>query len=161
MAAFKVVDGKEIEMSQEELQQFIESNAPSLKKAKRDKLNQIELERVHRCEQMPYELPDGTVVQVQIKEEPPRKPRLTWLSGNASWGKTKADEGDTSTTDELIAADDSRHPLTTAEWKEFGKALQLWIRKHIDAAAQHAANVQALTTVEEVQSYDHTANWPS
>lgn len=121
----------------------------------------IDHERARRCEEMPYIVPGGPKVRIKLKEEPPRKPRLQWVQGNASWGKTMVDDGDMETTDNLIAADDSEYPLTTQQWKELGLELQSWVRRNMDAAKGHMQTVMGKGSVDEVLEYDFVnGGWP-
>jgi hypothetical protein len=123
---------------------------------------QIEADRIARTQYMPWTVPSsGTQVQVKIAEEPPGKPRQTWLSGTCSWGLACVQEGTPDEVDDLIAADDSLHSMTAQEWVQFGKALKVWVRDNLMAAKQHIANVQALDTVQDVIDYDFSTGWPS
>jgi hypothetical protein len=134
----------------------------SLSEAHKGMCAQIEADRIARTQYMPWTVPSsGTQVQVKIAEEPPGKPRQTWLSGTCSWGLACVQEGTPDEVDDLIAADDSLHSMTAQEWVQFGKALKVWVRDNLMAAKQHIANVQALDTVQDVIDYDFSTGWPS
>jgi len=131
-----------------------------LEQAKMDKMAEVEVERVRRTEQMPFTIPSsGTSVQVKIAEQPPSKPRQTWLSGASSRALAAKVESSTMTED-MIAADDTRHSMNEDDWVQLGKELHNWVRAHIDAASQHMADIQGYTTVDEVQGHNLTLYWP-
>ena len=127
-----------------------------------EKVQEIETERIKRTNLMPYTTPDGAEVQIKIAEEPPSKPRQTWLAG-ASARAIAAKVKSESMTEDLIAANDSRHSMSEDDWITLGEALHQWIKDHIDVADEHVANIMALDTVEDVKAYDITTNpeWPS
>jgi len=134
---------------------------PDLGTFRQQKYAEIEAERVSRTEYMPWTVPSsGTQVQVKIQEEPPNKPRQTWLSGTSSWGLAKVQAGTPDETDSLIAADDSLHSMTASEWVDFGVALKEWVRDNLMTAKQHIANVQALADVQDIIGYDFSGGWP-
>ncbi len=126
-----------------------------------EKFEEIEQERIKRTELMPYTTPDAVDVEVKIQEEPPNKPRQTWLSGTSSWGLAKVQAGTPDETDSLIAADDSLHSMTASEWVDFGVALKEWVQDNLMTAKQHMANVQALADVQSIIDYDYSTGWPS
>lgn len=131
-----------------------------LTEAQAAKIREVEAERVRRCEMMPYTTPDGASVKVKIGEYPPGKPRQTWLSG-ASARALAAKVKEESFSDDLIAADDSRHSMNEDNWVNLGEALHQWVRDHINAAKDHTANIESLSTVEDVEGYDVTSGyWP-
>jgi hypothetical protein len=135
---------------------------PDLDTFRQQKYAEIEQERISRTQFMPWTIPSsGTQVEVKIAEEPPGKPRQTWLSGTCSWGLACVQEGTPDELDTLIAADDSLHSMTASEWVQFGKALKLWVRDNLMAAKQHIANVQALDTAQDVIDYDYSSEWPT
>lgn len=134
---------------------------PHLDQIKQIIYQQIDNERVKNITYMPWTVPStGTQVHVKIAEEPPHKPRQTWLSGTSSWGLACVQEGTPDETDTLIAADDSLHSMTASEWVQFGKALKVWVRDNLMAAKQHMANIQALTDEQSIISYDYSTGWP-
>ena len=135
---------------------------PDLDTFQQQKYAEIEAERVSSTEYMPWTVPSsGTQVKVKIQEEPPNKPRQTWLTGTSAWGLACVQEGTPDETDDLIAADDSLHTMTAQEWVQFGKALKEWVRDNLMAAKMHMTNVQALTTVQDVIDYDYSGGWPT
>lgn len=135
---------------------------PDLDTFKNEKYTEIENERISRTELIPWTVPStSTQVQVKIAEEPPSKPRQTWLSGTSSWGLACVQEGTSGETDDLIAADDSLHTMTASEWVDFGKSLKVWVRDNLMTAKQHIQSVQALIDVQSVINYDISQGWPT
>lgn len=131
-----------------------------LGEAKEKKIREVDIERARRCEMMPYTTPDGASVEVKIGEYPPDKPRQTWLSG-ASARALAAKVKEQSFTDDLIAADDTRHSMNEDDWVSLGESLHQWVRDHINAAKDHRADIEALTTIKDVENYDVTSgHWP-
>ncbi|MFW6247011.1 MAG: hypothetical protein ACOC22_02450 [bacterium] len=127
-----------------------------------EKAEEIEEERVKRTELMPYTTPDGEDVEVKLLEEPPNKPRQTWLSGTCSWGLAEVQDNNPDETDDLIAADDTTHTMKASDWVEFGKKMKKWVKDNLMAAKQHVQNVKDLESIEEIKDYDYTTNyWPS
>ena len=129
---------------------------------KKHKSGVIELYRARLTQYMPYTTPDGAEVQVKIAEEPPNKPRQTWLAGASAKALAAKVKGESFAND-LIAADDTRHSMSEDDWITLGEMLHQWIKDHIDVAREHIANVKALDTVDDVIAYDITTNpeWPS
>ena len=120
----------------------------------------IEQKRVENTQLMPWVVPSsGTNIEIKIGEEPPDKPRMSWLSGNCSWGLIEVQAGNTELTDILIAADDSLHELTVQEWIEFGRGLKHWIGNNVIIAKTHLNNVKALTTLQDILDYDYQSGW--
>lgn len=135
--------------------------AKSLDEVKDKKLREIEQERVRRTELMPYTTPDGVDVEVKLKEEPPGKPRQTWLSGTCAWALAEVQDGNPDETDNLIAEDDSLHTMKASDWVQFGKALKAWVRDNLMITKQHMQAVRDLETVNDVIDYDFSEGWPS
>src|SRR6056297_1823043 len=134
---------------------------PDLDTFRQQKNAEIEQERINHTQFMPWTVPSsGTQVQVKIAEEPPGKPRQTWLAGTSAWGIACVQEGTPDETDNLIAADDSLHSMAAQEWVQFGKALKTWVRDNLMAAKQHMANVKDLTAVQNIIDYDFSGGWP-
>ena len=134
---------------------------PDLDTFKEDVYAQIEQKRVDNTQLMPWTIP-GTEESIQIKigEEPPDKPRMSWLSGNSSWALIEVQDGNLELTDPLIAADDSIHVLTVSQWIEFGRALKYWIGNNVISAKIHLNNVKALTNLQDILDYDYSTGWP-
>ena len=130
---------------------------PDLDTFREQKYAEIESERILRTAYMPWTVPStGTQVQVKIAEEPPAKPRQTWLSGTGSWALSRVVKDMSSDTDELIAADDTLHTMTASEWVDFGEALKHWVQDNLMAAKQHTQSVQALTDVQSIIDYNYS-----
>ena len=137
--------------------------SPSLNEKKHQKIMEVETERVRRMEQMPFTIPSsGTQVQVKIAEQPPNKPRQTWLSGASSRALAAIVQNTTmpDTVKKLRAADNNEYDMTEDDWVKLGEKLHSWGKGHIDAASQHIADIQGYTTVDEVQGHDLTKYWP-
>ncbi len=159
MTKTQVIDGERVEMTQEEIDEWNNLRTSTLSEVKSRKINEIEAERLRRNETMPFTTPDGIDIQIKIAEQPPAKPRQTWLAGASAKGLAAKVKGQSFTND-LIAADDSRHDMNEDEWIQLGEKLQDWIKAHIDAASQHIADIQSYNTVDEVQNHDLTKYWP-
>lgn len=143
----------------------IEHKDDALSIVKEEKLKEIGRERTRRMELMPYTAPDGEV-EVKLREEPPIKPRQTWLSSKAGKAESRIRRGlnmdDVDGDKYLIAADDTKHEMTADDWLDLGEKIDSWITGHIFAATQHIQAVKDLGTVEDVEGYDYTKDhWPS
>lgn len=152
------------------LENYIEKNLVTLlskaktkylKNKKQQKYKEIEQERLKRTKIMPWTIPSSnTQVNVKIEENPPDKPRQTWLAGSSAWGIANVQKGNSDEIDDLIAADDSAHPMTAQEWVDFGIALKQYIKNHVMAAKQHWQDIGSYTTINEVINHDLTKYWP-
>lgn len=136
-----------------------ELTATEIADKKAELLEAIEEKRITQCENFPF-VKDGVKIIVKIKEEPPNKPRLTWVGNTAAWGEMMVSENDTTSTEKLIAHDDSLHTLITVEWRELGKQLKVWLSQNIQASKIHMFAVNALDTIEALNDYDFLAGWP-
>ena len=137
----------------------LKTDAELLGEAQEAKIREVDAERAGRCEMMPYTTPDGASVEIKIGEYPPGKPRQTWLSGASARALAAKVKGE-SFSDDLIAADDSRHTMNEDIWVSLGEELHKWVRDHINAAKDHAADINAYTTIEDVENHDLTLYWP-
>ena len=136
-----------------------------------EKCNEIEAMRSLQCEEMPYSLPDGTTIGIKIKEEPPDKPRLSWVMGVAAWGQMMTADGNGSDDSKLlIAADDTIHTVTAETWKDIGDELSIWINANLQASIYHRGQIGAIYNdislssaekIEEIRIYDITTGWPT
>ncbi|MCK9301469.1 MAG: hypothetical protein M0P23_08860 [Bacteroidales bacterium] len=133
---------------------------PTLEQAKEEKYNQIEAERFNRMKLMTFTIPSTNIqVEVKIAEQPPSKPRQTWLAA-ASTRAIAAKIKSIPFADELIAADNSRYLMDQDDWIAFSAELHQLVKDYIDAANQHIINIQGYNTVEEVRGHDLTLYWP-
>lgn len=132
-----------------------------LQDAKAAKMIAVEHARLASSAQMPWTVPATRAkVVINVQEDAPTKPRQTWLAGTILWASTEIAAGHPDATDDLIAADDSTHSLTAADWITLGKDIKGWIRRHIEQERIHKRAVDLLTTTPKVMAYDETANWP-
>lgn len=133
---------------------------PSLEEVQAAKLKEVEQERIKRTAIMLFTLPNGKKIPIKTQEEPPNKPRLSWLIGAATWGQTLVFEGQSYVAEDLIAADDTIYKLTAKEWKELGKALHNWVSRHLKAAKQHEKDIMQYSVREDVENHDLNLYWP-
>lgn len=130
-----------------------------LGEAQKAKIVEVERERSRRTKQMPFTTQEGTTIEVKIGEDAPDKPRQTWLAGASSRALAAKVKGE-SFTDDLIAADDTKHSMDQDDWVTLGEELHQWVRDHISVAKDHRDEILSYTSIEDVENHDLTKYWP-
>jgi hypothetical protein len=127
-------------------------------------LGQVEQQRQKQCEVLPYPLYDGQFVQIKVKEEPPHKPRFSWIMGAGAWGQMKVAQGNPEETKTLIAADDTVHTISAEEWCSIGEALSTWIDTNLQVALSHVSvisQLQQAVNLSGLKDYNVMIGWPT
>jgi hypothetical protein len=123
---------------------------PSPEQAKEAEHHRIDIERFSKMQYMSFVIPSsGQEVQINLTEEPPMKPRLTWLLVSCVQMLAYIQGGDPSPGMKvLIGADDKEYNLTASDWiallHELGNHLQTNIQTavHMKGAVDGAGRIR-------------------
>lgn len=110
---------------------------PSPEQAKEAEHNKIDIERFSTMQYMTFMVPSlGKEVKINITEDPPIKPRLTWLTIACLRMLAYVQEGKNTEIGILVDADDVEHSLTAPDWVALLKELGGFLQANIEAAAK-------------------------
>lgn len=142
------------ELTESEYNEIKNKELEDRKRIKRRQVNNLRDSKI--AQGKTYDFPDGTTGTVQLRNLED-KTNVQGLGSNALELKV---EGDTTTTIPFRDMENTSHEMTADEMIQMGKTVSSFVQENYIVSWNHKDNIEECTTLDELENYDITINWP-